>query len=147
MRNLFIFVVLGAIATLSAAQNNPQSDRYNQGNYNDEYQNSIRQMREVASGKGNLKSYSESQLEDSEKKNPQDTVASSQDRQINAEIREKLNSGWNSQGNRSFVLYTANGVVTILGTVDSSDEIDNIIAQIKAVDGVQGVNSKLSVKR
>jgi osmotically-inducible protein OsmY len=90
--------------------------------------------------------YSEAQLQNSEKKFPQDTASNSQDRQLNAKIRDKLNNGWFSSGYETLVIKTANGVVIISGTVDKPEDVRKIGDQIKDVDGVRSVNNHLTVK-
>ncbi len=90
--------------------------------------------------------YSEAQLQDSEKKYPQDVASNAQDRQLNARIRAKLSSGWFSKGFESVVIRTTNGVVTINGVVDKADDVQKIVDQIKSVEGVRSVNAQLTVK-
>ena len=91
--------------------------------------------------------YSESQLQSSEKKFPEDYAASSQDRQINAKIRDKLSGGWFSRGNETLMIRTTNGVVTIVGTVDKPEDAQKINDDLKNIDGIRSINNQLAVKR
>jgi osmotically-inducible protein OsmY len=102
--------------------------------------NQIRIFKEVSDN------YSDSQLQDSEKKYPQDSASSSQDRQLNAKIRDKLGSGWFSNGYENLLIRTANGVVTVSGSVDKDEDIQKINAQIKDIEGVRSVNNDLNVR-
>ena len=90
--------------------------------------------------------YSESDLLSSEKKYPQDTAATPEDRQINAKIRSKL-SGWFTKGYETVILRTSNGVVVITGTVEKSDEIQKVNDKIKDVEGVKSVNNQVTVQK
>ncbi len=90
--------------------------------------------------------YSDSQLQNSEKKYPQDFASNPQDRQLNATIRDKLGSGWFSKGYETLVIRTTNGVVVVSGTVDKAEDIQKISDQIKDVEGVKSVNNQLSVR-
>jgi len=91
--------------------------------------------------------YSESQLKESEKKYPQDSAASFQDRQLNAKIRDKLSGGLFSKDyDKKIVLKTANGMVLITGTVDKDDDIQKVTDKVKDIEGVKSVDNQLSVK-
>lgn len=90
--------------------------------------------------------YSETQLQNSEKKYPQDFASNSQDRQLNAKIRDKLSNGWFSKNYETLAIKTTNGVVIISGAVDKSDDIQKIVDQVKDIDGVRSVNNQLTVK-
>jgi osmotically-inducible protein OsmY len=90
--------------------------------------------------------YSDTQLQDSEKKYPRDFASSPQDRQLNAKIRDKLSNGWFSKGNETLVLRTTNGVVSISGTVDKFDDIQKLDDQLKDINGVRSFNNQLTVK-
>lgn len=83
----------------------------------------------------------------SNNKFPQDTAATTKDREINDKIRDKLNSGWFTKGYETVVLRTANGTVIISGTVDNFEDIQKIHDQIKDVDGVRSINHQLNVKK
>lgn len=93
----------------------------------------------------NTNAYSESQLQSSEKKYPQDRAASPQDRQLNAKIRDKLGSGWFSKGYETLVIRTNNGVVVISGSVDKIDDAQKIIDQLNEIEGIRAVNNQLRV--
>jgi osmotically-inducible protein OsmY len=90
--------------------------------------------------------YSGKQLQDSEKKYPRDFASNSEDRQLNAKIRDKLNNGWFSNGNETLVIRTTKGVVIISGTVDKFEDIQKLDDQIKDIEGVRSVNKELTVK-
>jgi len=90
--------------------------------------------------------YSDSQLQASENKYPQDSAVTNQDRQLNAKIRAKLNGGWFSKGIETLVIKTANGVVVISGTVDKFEDIQKVNDQLKDIDGIKTVNNQLTVK-
>jgi len=92
------------------------------------------------------KAYTDSQLQESEKKFPRDIASTSSDRQINAKIRERLNGSYFSKGFEMLVVKTANGVVIISGTVNKSDDIQKINDQLKGIEGVKSVNNQLSVQ-
>ncbi|MFI0435449.1 MAG: BON domain-containing protein [Parachlamydiaceae bacterium] len=89
--------------------------------------------------------YSESRLQDSEKKYPQDLAINPEDREINAKIRDKI-GGWFSGDNEALVIKTSNGIVVISGPVDKIEEIQKIIDRIKSVDGVKSVKNQLEIK-
>lgn len=81
-----------------------------------------------------------------EKTHPQDTAATDSDKTINAKIRDKLSGGWFATGYETIIIRTANGVVTITGTVDKFEDLDKINSEIKKIDGVKSVNNQLKVK-
>lgn len=89
--------------------------------------------------------YSAADLENSEKKYPQDAASTLHDRQINAKIRSNL-SGWFSNGYENIAIRTANGVVVISGTVDNPQDIQKIKDHLKKIDGVKTIDSQLTVK-
>ena len=76
---------------------------------------------------------------------PQDTAASNEDRQINNKIRERLSNGWFSKTYDTLVIRTNNGVVTITGTVERQDDVQNVGDQVKGIAGVRSVNNQLRV--
>jgi osmotically-inducible protein OsmY len=100
----------------------------------------------IAKENPNANAYSDSQLQDSEKKYPQDAAASPQDRQLNAKIRDKLGAGWFSSGYQALVIRTANGIVIISGSVDKPEDVQKINDQVRNIEGVRQVNNQLSVK-
>lgn len=107
----------------------------------------VRQVNnQIAISKQGLTAYSDSQLNDYEKKFPQDAAFDKQDRQINAKIRDKVISKWFSNGNKKLALKTANGVVIITGTVDSSEDVQKVSDLIKEIEGVKSVNNQLTPK-
>ncbi len=95
--------------------------------------------------KENSDAYSDSQLQNSEQKYPQDFASSSQDRELNAKIRDKLSNGWFSKGYETLVIRTTNGVVIISGNVDKPEDVQKINDQVKNIEGVKSVNNQLKV--
>lgn len=113
--------------------------------------NGVRQINNniTVSNNSDVKSnynYSEDKLKESEKKFPQDSAATLEDRQLNARIRDKLNNGWFSKGYETLILRTSNGVVVISGTVDKSEDVQKIGDQVKEVEGTRSVNNQLSTR-
>ncbi len=84
--------------------------------------------------------------ESEDDKYPHDTATTDLDKQLNSEIRQKLNGNWFSKGFRHITLNTNNGVVTVSGNVESPDDIQKAIDEIKRVEGVKSVNSHLVVR-
>ncbi len=89
--------------------------------------------------------YSESQLKDSEMKYPKDSAATSQDRQLNATIRNKT-AGFFTKLNDTVAFKTTNGIVMITGFVDKSDDVMKLGDQVKGIEGVKSVDNQLQVK-
>ena len=87
-----------------------------------------------------------SKVKEEQQKYPNDYAATDADRQLNARIREKLNGGWFSKGYDALILRTANGVVILMGSVDSNDDVKKINDQLKEVPGVRSVNNQIQVK-
>ncbi len=98
----------------------------------------------VAKESGNT--YSDADLQASEKKFPQDGATTPQDRQINAKIRNKLNNGLFSKGNETFTIKTNNGAVTITGNVKTLADVEKLSDQFSDIQGVKSVNNKVTVK-
>ena len=94
----------------------------------------------------NRNAYTDAQLLDSEKKYTQDTAVSSDDRQLNARIRDKVSNGWFTQSYKNITFKTNNGVVTISGNVDNRDDVQKLIDQLKGIEGVRSVNSQITVR-
>lgn len=80
-------------------------------------------------------------------KNTQDYAATDADKDLNAQIRNRLNSGWFSKGYELIILKTSNGVVTITGFVDNVDDLKKISDEAKKVSGVRSVYNQASVKK
>lgn len=89
---------------------------------------------------------SETKIQKTEKTYPQDTAATDADRQINSKLRSKL-SGWFTTGYETIVLNTSNGVVTITGFVEKTDDIQKINKDAKNIEGVKTVNNNVNVKK
>lgn len=88
----------------------------------------------------------EDNVRESEKNYPQDTAATEADRQLNAKIREKISDGWFVRSYEIVTLRSNNGVVTLVGFVDSNDDIKKINDKLKEVDGIRSVNNQINVK-
>lgn len=72
-----------------------------------------------------------------------DYGALDKDKKINATLRDKLDS----RGFTNVSIITANGVVTLTGTVNSSDEFETFLIEIEKVEGVKKVNNKVSSRK
>lgn len=106
----------------------------------------VRQVNnQITIAKEDANSYSDSDSQNYQKKYSQDFASTSQDRELNAKIRDKL-SGWFSKGYDKLVIRTTNGVVVISGTVDKPEDVQKINDQIKNIEGVRTVNNQLTVK-
>ena len=90
--------------------------------------------------------YTDAQLLDSEKKYPQDSAATRDDRQLNARIRDKVSNGWFSQNYKALILRTNNGIVILSGNVDSREDVQKLLDQIKEIEGVRSVNVQLTTR-
>ncbi len=88
---------------------------------------------------------SDSKLQASEKKYPQDKAATNQDRQLNAKIRDKLSGGFLSKDYELLVIKTANGVVVITGTVDKEDDLQKINDKLSTIDGIKRIDNQAVV--
>ncbi len=95
--------------------------------------------------KESLVAYSESQLQSSEKKYPQDIAWTSLDRQINAKIRDKLSSGGLSKEYEVLEIRTTNGIVVISGLIDKREDIQRMTDEVKEVEGVRSISTQLTV--
>ncbi len=135
MKHIFSLVALASIAAASAVSAD-QSICY--GSEQDSSQKAALQE--------NSSTYSDSQLQSSEAKYPQDFAANAQDRQINAKIRDTLSNTWFSKDYETLMISTTNGVVVITGTVYKVEDKQKVGDQVKAIDGVKSVNNQLTVK-
>lgn len=73
----------------------------------------------------------------------QDYAANDQDRKLNDVIRDKLSDSDNDH----ISLKTTNGVVTLKGTADKSEDIQKIGNLIKGIPGVKKVDNQLKVNK
>lgn len=89
----------------------------------------------------------DAKVRDAEKNYPQDSASTEADKRINARIREKISDGWFTRSYEGIVLRTNNGVVTIVGVVDSRDDVQKINDKLKDVGGIRSVNNQLSTKK
>lgn len=80
-------------------------------------------------------------------KYPKDRAMSAADKDLHAKVRDKISGGWFGRENETLVLVTENGIVTISGTVDKVEDIDNYNKKIKEVEGVKEVRNNLRVKQ
>lgn len=76
----------------------------------------------------------------------QDTAATAADAQLNKRIRDKISKGWLWDSYKEVILNTANGVVTLNGTVDSVDDQKKLVNEIPKIEGVRSVISQLRIK-
>lgn len=88
----------------------------------------------------------DAKVRDAEKNYPQDSASTEADKRINARIREKISDGWFTRSYEAIILRTNNGVVTIVGIVDSKDDVQKINDKLKDVGGIRSVNNQLSTK-
>lgn len=85
---------------------------------------------------------------DSQKYQGNDAAATDSDRLLNQKIRDKLNGGWFSKNfNNSINLKTSNGIVTVTGVLDNSDDISRVLIEIRKIDGVKSVNNQVTSTR
>jgi len=77
-------------------------------------------------------------------KYPQDRYQTDADRQLNARIRGKI-TGWLSDEYKNVSLNTANGVVTVNGSVDSEEANRKLTEEVRKIDGVKSVNNMARV--
>lgn len=82
-----------------------------------------------------------------EQKYPQDYAATESDRVLNSKIRDKISNGWFVKENKTLVIQTNNGVVTITGFVEKFEDVDNLNNEIRKIDGVRQVNNQVTVKQ
>ena len=76
----------------------------------------------------------------------QDFASGDDDQQINRKIREKLTRSFSPRYVDTLFLETANGTVTIKGTVKEASDIDEIVESVRKVKGVKGVNIRLDIR-
>lgn len=125
-----MMVILSLAAPLAAAQNNnPDAGTKNPGYSN--YTN-----RTITVSDPNGTPHDESQ----------DYAESSADRAINQKIREKLSGGWLTKGYDTIGLKTAQGNVTITGTVEKTSDVQKITDEVRKVDGVKNITNNVTVK-
>lgn len=67
------------------------------------------------------------------------------DKQLNDKIRSEISEGWFSKGYDTIVLNTTDGVVVITGFVNSLDDANDLMEQIKEIEGVRSVDSQLQI--
>jgi osmotically-inducible protein OsmY len=135
MKHIFSLVVFASITSASLAS----ADQYGSS----ESQQDMSQRSGLQENPG---TYSDSQLQSSEAKYPQDFAANAQDRQINAKIRDALSNTWFSKDYETLMISTTGGVVVITGTVYKMEDKQKVGDQVKAIDGVRSVNNQLTVK-
>jgi osmotically-inducible protein OsmY len=88
----------------------------------------------------------DSKIRTAEENYPQDSAATDSDRLLNAEIRAKL-KGWFTNNYDGLSIITKNGVVTIIGTVDSADDLKKLNEKVKNIKGVNSVNNQAQIKK
>jgi hypothetical protein len=77
----------------------------------------------------------------------QDYAATDQDKQLNTIVRDKLSSKFSNSYDKTIVIKTSNGVVTVTGTVDKFEDIQKIGDLIKGIAGVKKVDNQLTLKK
>lgn len=100
-----------------------------------------------SSDNDNSKNYSQSDINKSENKYPQDFASTQEDRQINAKIRDKLSGGWFSKGYKTLVIKTTDGIVVLQGTVDKPEDAQKAYEEIKDIDGIRSIQNQIRVNR
>ncbi|MCE5318928.1 MAG: BON domain-containing protein [Parachlamydia sp.] len=72
------------------------------------------------------------------------TTVSDQD--LLNKVQDKVSSGWFSKGNKNINVQVNNGVVTLQGFVKTESEKDKIEREVRNIDGVSTLISKLTVQ-
>lgn len=75
----------------------------------------------------------------------QDTAVTSSDDALNKKIRDTVTRGWLWNSYKNVSLNTANGIVTLEGTVSSKNDENKLISEVQKVDGVKDVKSHLNI--
>lgn len=76
----------------------------------------------------------------------QDTFATPADEQLNKKIRDNVSIGWLWNSYKDTALNTNNGVVTIVGVVDSPSDQQKLVTELQKIEGVKAVKSNLRIK-
>ncbi|MBA3239340.1 MAG: BON domain-containing protein [Parachlamydiaceae bacterium] len=127
-------------------QQNQSNQSYNRDQQrNDNTYGSQNDSTQRSSNQSNTRTTSGSNTQ-YDQKYSQDTASNTQDRELNAKIRNQLSDGWFSTSYETVVLKTNNGVVTLSGTVDKMEDGQKLVGDIKAIEGVKSVNNQLTVK-
>lgn len=135
---VILFLALGSAALLSADyQDSGRQQSCPGGNCPYQRQQSPRDSSSVRNYSGMPKGQMSAR---------QDNGMTESDRRINENIRENLKE-WFSDGYEAIILNTNNGVVTILGFVESPEDLDKINNEAKNVEGVKSVNNKASIQQ
>ena len=77
---------------------------------------------------------------------PQDQYATTEDEQLNKRIRNEISIGWLWDSYKNIGLTTADGIVTLTGTVDRPSDQQKLVSEIQKIQGVRGIKSTLIVK-
>jgi osmotically-inducible protein OsmY len=88
----------------------------------------------------------ETKIHEAAKHYPQDSATTPADKLLNARIRESVSDGWFSRSYETITFRTNNGVVTVIGAVDSNDDVKKIADKLRDIDGIKSVNNQLTIK-
>lgn len=112
----------------------------------DKLEKEIRNIEGVRSLNSQLSIQEAGSVTNSDKPYTQDTFATSADDQLNKKIRDKTSRGWLWNSYKEVILNTNNGNVTLTGAVDSVKDQQKLLKEIQKIDGVKGVQSRLTIK-
>lgn len=113
MKLLITLIALGSFALTSADQYNQQKKVY--------------------------PAYTDAQLQQMNKKYPQDYASTDEDRQLNAYIRDQLSGGLYD----SVVIKTTNGIVVISGNLDKPEDVQKINDLLINIPGARTINMQV----
>lgn len=68
------------------------------------------------------------------------------DQNISDDIHDELDSGWFTKGFESVTFKVNNGVVSLTGTVPTTDDKINLEKAIRNIDGVRSLDSQLAIQ-
>jgi len=113
----------------------------------DKVEKEIRDIKGVRSLNSRLNVVEQASKSTQQREFPKDMYRSSADDQLNQKIRDKVSRGWLWNSYKEVVLNTSDGVVTLEGTVGTTDDQQKLITEIQKVDGVKSVRSNLNIKK
>jgi osmotically-inducible protein OsmY len=82
-----------------------------------------------------------------QQENMQDTAATPQDKQINAQLRQRLKNLLSSNDFQAVIIKTQNGNVILVGTITKPEDIDKINEQLKSINGISKVDNQLKINQ
>ena len=77
---------------------------------------------------------------------PRDRASTPMDDQLNKKIRDQVSKGWLTNSYEEIVLVTNNGYVLIEGIVEDMDDQQDLLNDIRKIEGVRGVKSNVRIK-